>query len=300
MKLNLVRFADDVIITGYTKTFLKEEVLPLVKQFLRERGLELSTQKTKITSIKDGFEFLGMSIRKYMDKLLIKPSKKSIQSLLEKVAQMVQANKQTTTGKLIQILNSVIRGWAQYFRHVVSKKAFSTLDHLIVRIIWQWATRRHPNKNRSWVKLKYFSSHKGRNWTFSGCMSESNGKTRAVHLYRMAETPIKRHIKVRGDANPYDPEWEQYFEKRLDVEMESTLKGRGKLLYLWKEQNGICPICRQKITKQTGWHNHHIVWRTKGGSDRAENRVLLHPNCHREVHSQGLSVGKPCLASQGI
>src|SRR6266567_4622029 len=82
-------------------------------------------------------------------------------------------------------------------------------------------------------------------------------------------------------------------EKRLDVQMVGTLKGKRWLLHLWKEQGGLCPICQQKITKITGWHSHHVLWRSKGGSDRAENRILLHPTCHQQVHSQGLPVEKP-------
>src|SRR2546421_12231326 len=117
---------------------------------------------------------------------------------------------------------------------------------------------------------------------------------RATHyLTDAAHVPIKRHVKIRGEANPYDPQWESYFEKRLDVRMEATLKGKHWLLTLWKEQRGLCPVCNQKITKTTGWHSHHMLWRSKGGSDRAENRVLLHPTCHQQVHSQRISVTKP-------
>jgi len=104
---------------------------------------------------------------------------------------------------------------------------------------------------------------------------------------------ITRHVKIKGEANPYDPTWELYFEERLGVKMVNNLRGRRQLLYLWKEQDGLCPVCRQKITKLTGWDNHHIVRRAEGGSDTASNRVLLHPNCHRQVHSRGLSVDKP-------
>ena len=105
--------------------------------------------------------------------------------------------------------------------------------------------------------------------------------------------PIQRHTKIKGTANPYDPCWELYFEERLGVKMSSDLKGRRQLLYLWTEQGGICPVCEQPITRLTGWHNHHIVWRTHGGADTAENRVLVHPNCHRQIHSHGLDVAKP-------
>ena len=105
--------------------------------------------------------------------------------------------------------------------------------------------------------------------------------------------PIQRHTKVKGEANPYDPAWEPYFEERLGVKMAGTLVGRWTLRLLWKEQGGICPVCHQKITTVTGWHNHHILWRTHGGKDTIENRVLVHPNCHQQIHSQGLDVGKP-------
>jgi RNA-directed DNA polymerase len=130
-------------------------------------------------------------------------------------------------------------------------------------------------------------------WVFFGTRTTSQGKTQEHRLIRLAYTPIKRHLKIKAKANPSAPEWEPYFETRLGVKMADSLKGRRSLLYLWREQNGICPVCQQSITQLTGWHNHHIVWRSKGGADGAANRVLLHPNCHRQVHSHGLDVAKP-------
>ena len=299
-KVNLVRFADDFIITGCTREFLETAVKPLVEQFIQKRGLELSPEKTVITHIEDGFDFLGQNVRKYKGKMLIKPSRKSVQSLMGKIRRIVKANKQAKTENLIRLLNPVIRGWAQYHRHVVSKTIFSTIDHLIFKTLWQWVMRRHPNKNGHWVKDKYFRSHKGRNWIFFGKDKDDRGKKWETWLYSAARTLIRRHVKIRGQANPYDPAWEMYFEKRLGVKMKNSLSGKRKLLHLWKEQGGICPVCNQKITELTRWHNHHIVWRSKGGSDEAENRVLLHPNCHRQVHSQGIYVGKPRLVLQGV
>jgi RNA-directed DNA polymerase len=298
VKVNLVRFADDFIITGYARAFLESVVKPLVERFFKERGLELSPEKTVITHIEDGFDFLGQNIRKYNGKLLIKPSLKSIQMLLRKIRNIVKANLQAKAENLIRLLNPIIRGWVQYHRHVVSKAVFSAIDHFIFKILWRWARRRHPNKSAHWVKDKYFRSHKERNWIFFG-EGDRSSKWEAW-LYTAARTSIRRHVKIRGEANPYDPAWEVYFEKRLGVKMKDNLSGRRKLLYLWKEQNGICPVCNQKITELTGWHNHHIVWRSKGGSDKAENRVLLHPNCHRQVHHRGITVGKPRLVPQGV
>ncbi len=139
------------------------------------------------------------------------------------------------------------------------------------------------------MKQKYFRTVGHDNWVFTG---EHDGKE--WHLINAANIFIKRHTLIRGKANPFDPAWEVYFETRLGVKMADNLHGRRYLLRLWKEQNGICPVCNQKITKLTGWHNHHIVWRSLGGSDTTENRVLLHPNCHAQVHSLKLTVEKPC------
>jgi RNA-directed DNA polymerase len=183
---------------------------------------------------------------------------------------------------------------------VVSKTIFSAIDHNIFEILWQWARRRHSHKNAQWIRRKYCCSINGNNWVFFGSATGKTGKQRKALLYSAAQMPIQRHIKIRGQANPYDPAWEVYLEQRLGTKMNATLAGKRKLLYLWKKQNGLCPVCNQKITPQTGWHNHHLVERSKGGSDKAENRVLLHPNCHRQVHNPSFSVGKLRLGFQGV
>ena len=291
-KVNFVRYADDFLVTGLSKELLEKEVKPLVEQFMSERGLTLSPEKTVITHIEEGFDFLGQNVRKYKagkrTKLLVKPSKKNVQAHLEKVRDIVKKNKALSAGKLILLLNPILRGWAQYHQHVVSKEIFTSVDDAIYQMLRRWAKRRHPKKSKTWIEKKYFTTIGGNNWVFYG---EVDG--RKYYLVDATSTPIKRHVKVQGKANPYDPEWESYYEKRLDVHMESTLKGKRWLSYLWKEQNGLCPVCNQKITKITGWHSHHIQWRSSGGADTAGNRVLLHPNCHQQVHSQGLHVEKP-------
>jgi RNA-directed DNA polymerase len=158
--IHLIRYADDFLISGRSKEILEQEVKPLVEQFMRERGLELSQEKTIITHIEDGFDFLGQTVRKYGETLLIKPSKESVQALLEKVRKIIKDNKQTSAGKLIAQLNPILRGWALYHRHVASKKTLSTVDHTIFEMLWRWAKRRHPTKGRRWVKEKYFHAHR--------------------------------------------------------------------------------------------------------------------------------------------
>jgi RNA-directed DNA polymerase len=292
-KVNLVRYADDFVVTGSSKELLESEVLPLVQAFMKERGLELSLEKTRITHIEDGFDFLGQNVRKYDGVLLIRPSKKSIQSLLGNIREVIKANKTATAGNLTLQLNPIIRGWANYHQHVCSKRTFSSVDHAIFKALWQWAVRRHGNKGRRWIKDKYFKVVGRQKWVFTGEVRGKGGQPAIIRLASAARTPIRRHGKIKGDANPYDPAWEMYFERRLGVKMEGNLRGKHRLLNLWRSQNGICPVCRRKITEITGWHSHHIVWRSKGGSDNAENQVLVHPNCHMQIHSQGLSVVKP-------
>jgi RNA-directed DNA polymerase len=292
-KINFVRFADDFIVTGKSKEVLENEVQPFVEQFMKERGLTLSQEKTLITHIENGFDFLGQHLRKYNGKLLVKPSKKNIHTFLEGIRKIIKGNKQATAGNLIAQLNPKIRGWANYHRHVVSSETFHKVDHAIFQALWQWAKRRHPHKPHTWIRKKYFKSYGGQNWVFSGEILGREGALQSVRLLKANSIPIKRHIKIRSEANPYDPEWEMYFEKRLDVKMVHNLKGKRGLLYLWKQQGGLCPLCTRKITKLTGWHSHHIEWRSHGGRDQADNRVLLHPECHERLHRQGLTVSKP-------
>lgn len=295
-KVNFVRFADDFIITGKSKQVLENEVKPLVEAFMRERGLELSPEKTHITHIEDGFDFLGQHLRKRKGKLLITPSKKNVQSFLQSIRKVIRENKQATAGNLIAQLNPKIRGWANFHRHVASKETFSKVDHAIFSALWQWAKRRHPKKPIKWIRKKYFQSIGGQHWVFHGEVLGQKGALQPIRLFKAKSVTIERHVKIQSEANPYDPEWETYFEKRLDVKMAHNLKGKQKLLFLWKQQDGLCPLCNQKITKLTGWHSHHIIWRSQGGSDAEENRVLLHPECHEKLHRQGLTVSKPRLA----
>jgi RNA-directed DNA polymerase len=298
-KVNLIRYADDFVITGNSPELLETQVKPLVEQFLAERGLQLSEEKTRILSMEEGFDFLSQNVRKYGDKLLIKPSKTSVKRVCEKLRESVKANKQATAGNLIVRLNPLLRGWANYHRHVVSKRTFARIDHALFLCLWQWAKRRHPGKGRRWIAARYFERVGGNGWIFCGEICEAGKPDRHVRLVQMAYTPIVRHVPLREAANPYDPNWEVYFETRLGLKMAANLKGRRQLRSLWQEQKGICPVCNQKITQLTGWHNHHIVWRSHGGSDRASNRVLLHPHCHRQLHSQGFSVAKP-RPSRGV
>jgi RNA-directed DNA polymerase len=292
-KVHLVRYADDFIITGTSKELLHDEVQPLVAHFLKERGLELSHEKTSITHVDDGFDFLGQNIRRYGTKVLLKPSHKNVKVFLAKINEVIQhRGGHLTAGHLIERLNPKIRGWALYHRHASSTRMFARVDDMIFKKLWRWARRRHRGKSAAWVKRKYFTGRGDDPWRFRGTVRDEDGGFHTVFLVRARDTPIRRHVKIKGAANPYDPAWELYFEERLAHQMANSLTGRGTARYLWLEQDGKCLVCRQPLTLEDGWHVHHLLWHTHGGDDNTANLVLLHPNCHRQVHSEVLVVEK--------
>jgi len=212
-KVNLIRYADDFVVTAENRETL-EDIKILLTDFLAQRGLTLSEEKTLITHISVGFDFLGFNIRKYNGKLLIKPSDKSQKKITEKLHEAIFSNKSASQGRVIEILNPVIIGWGNYFRHAVSKKVFAKIDHILVGQLKRWAFRRHHNrKSKGWVLEKYFKSENNRKWVFQDTFKRNNTK-QVFTLKKLADIPIIRHVKIRKEANPFDPEWDRYFERR--------------------------------------------------------------------------------------
>jgi len=275
-KVNFVRYADDFIITASSREFLEDQVKPLVQRFMAVRGLMLSEKKTVITHVTDGFDFLGWTVRRHGNILLTTPSKKNQKNFLGKVRDHLRALCSATQADVIDKLNPVIRGWANYHRTQMASRTFAKADHLIQGALWRWACRRHPNKGRRWIKARYFRRIGDRDWLFA---------TQDKLLLTLGSFHKKRHVKINVAANPYLPEDEDYFDKRLALQMASSLQGRRRLAMLWYTQEGTCPLCLQRITRETGWHIHHIVKRSAGGSDLLSNLQLLHPTCHTQLHA---------------
>jgi len=213
-KVNLIRYADDFVITGSSRELLETRVRPLVETFLSERGLQLSPEKTVITDIAVGFDFLGQNVRKYDGKLLIKPSDRSVKAFLAELRQIVHTHRQATAEHLVWLLNPKIIGWANYHRHVVSKRIFQQVDHAHFQLLWRWAVRRHPNKGHHWVRAKYFTQVGGDHWVFFGVTAGRRGQMQRVTLRQAGRVPIMRHIKIREQVNPYDPAWAEYLAQR--------------------------------------------------------------------------------------
>ncbi len=292
--VHVVRYADDFVITGISKEVLDEIIKPWVEAFLAERGLQLSGEKTRITHVDEGFDFLGWNFRKYTNgKFLIRPSMKNAQAFYGKVKEVVSTNKTVRQDVLINLLNPMLRGWANYHSPVVAKAAYSRMEHLIFWALWCWSKRRHPRKNRAWVRKKYFPTIATRSWVFATKVDRDDGKQVWKKLYQLSGTPIQRHTKIKGAYNPFNPADEMYGETLRQTRLLNDRRHRQQWVKLYKSQTGKCAVCNCAITKETGWHDHHIQYRVARGSDNLSNRVLLHPVCHTKVHSLGLAVTKP-------
>jgi RNA-directed DNA polymerase len=210
--INVIRYADDFIITGATPEILMKEVKPVVKAFLGARGLYLSEEKTQLCHIEEGFDFLGFNVRKYNQKLLIKPSRDKVASFMERIRDYIKSNVSVPADRFLRGLNSRLRGFANFYRHMVSKKTYSEIDQQVYQLLRNWMLRRHRNKTLAWCKRKYIKRW-GTRWQFTVSTVKSD-KVKSIRLFKVADLPIIRHIKVRGNAHPYDPLYAEYFEQR--------------------------------------------------------------------------------------
>ena len=225
--IHVVKYADDFIVTGASKEVLEEKVKPAVVAFLKERGLELSHEKTRITHIDDGFDFLGFNVRTYNGTLLIKPAKAAVKRFLGDVRETIKAQAAAKTETLIWQLNRKIRGWTNYYRHVVAKKTLYYIDAQIFGSLKTWIKRRHPNKPAHWWRKRYFRTQGGNHWVFFANSRDGLGKPRPLDLFKAASVPITRHIKIRSDATPYDPVYTDYFRHRAQAHRRRRLE-RGQ------------------------------------------------------------------------
>jgi RNA-directed DNA polymerase len=185
--------ADDFIVTANSEETARE-IKDKIAVFLKKRGLELSDDKTLITNINEGFDFLGWNFRKYKDKLLTKPSKKSIKRFTETISQTLRKGTAWSQEVLIAKLNPIIRGWTNYHSSVVSSETFQTLDHIIWEMLWRWAKRRHPNKSKNWFVNKYWKRNTTRRWNF---------RTERNSLLLLSKTRIYRYIPLKLQMNPF-------------------------------------------------------------------------------------------------
>lgn len=265
-KVNLVRYADDFIVTAATRE-IALEAKELIRDFLKTRGLELSEEKTCITHIDDGFDMLGWTFRKFKGKLIVKPSKKSINTFVASLSETIlKRGKAWDQELLIQKLNAQIRGWANYHQSVVASEAFAHIDYILFELLWRWAKRRHPHKGHWWISTRYWHRKGNREWVFC---------TDNKELLRVDHIPIIRHTKVRMDANPYfDTE---YFQKRKFEHGMKRLSGRFK--QIWENQNGRCYHCGLPMDVSDEREIFFKVPKSIGGKDEVPNMAYVHKHC---------------------
>ncbi len=282
-KVNYVRYADDFIITGISKELLESEVLPVVEAFMAERGLSLSEEKTLITHIESGFDFLGQNVRKYNGKMLIKPSKKNVSTFLKGIRDFLNQNKTVPAKAVIAKLNPMIKGWCNYHRWICSSETFKYVDYRIWKMLWRWCKRIHANRRKRWIKDKYFKTVGDRHWVFSA--PKPKGEDGSYRLLSAARTNIDKHIKIRAAANCYLPEDEQYFERLKMQRLKKSLAGNLKLWKIVEMQDFKCAVCQQAFCSEDEWDIHHVVRRVDGGTDNNSNLMMLHVNCHKQLHN---------------
>lgn len=213
-KVNFVRYADDFIVTAASKEILVEKVVPVIKSFLTKRDLVLSDEKTHITRIDDGFDFLSQNVRKFGNKMKITPANEAVTRCCTKLVETIKAYRGDRTADMIRKLNQQMFGWAMYHRYIQSAEAFYKIDYVVFKALTRWMRRRHHNKSVGWLKRKYIRPTNKRNWNFHARYKDATGATRILDLLRMVDIARVRYIKIKGDANPYDREYNRYFAMR--------------------------------------------------------------------------------------
>ncbi len=238
-KVNFIRYADDFIITAASREIIENKIRPIVIRFLVKRGLSLSEEKTKITHITQGFDFLSQNTRRYNNgKLLQKPSKKAIKSIKLKLREIVFKYLGASPKKVIQQLNSTLRGWTNYHKHIVSKEIFKEIDFYLWKLLGRWCKRRHSTKSWKWIRNKYFSAS-DECCSFSAIKPNRSGKKLKIYkIFRAGRVPIIRHTKIKSSANPFVKENDKYFiKRRIDLKIKSE-KTKQKCIII-KEFNDI-------------------------------------------------------------
>jgi len=272
-----------------------EQVQKILVEWLKERGLALSEEKTRIVHLTEGFDFLGFNIRHYPApqtsrtgwKLLIKPSKESVQDVQRKLKDQWDKAQGTNIQAVLAKLNPIIRGWANYFRTAVAKEIFSSLDRWMFYKADRYTRRTHPKKSKDWRHRTYwgrFQLDRLDPWVFGD-------KQTGGHLLKFSWFPIERHVLVKGKASPDDPRLKDYWMKRQAAKAKDLTFSKQKLA---KRQKGRCPECGESLFNDEELQVHHLLTRSQGGKSSYSNLALVHLLCHQHIHAKTERVMRDC------
>ena len=282
-KYGFIRYADDFLVTAESPEDI-EAIKPILEQWLSERGLELNQEKTQLVHIEQGFNYLGFNIRQFQGKCLTKPEKEKVKGLLSRIRNWLKQHPYHKPEAVINYLNPIIRGWANYYKYGVSKEVFSYIDHHLWKALWQWSKRRHPNKGNSWILRKYFKSFNGYKYTFATKTQDRRGQDKIISIFRLPTIPIARWTKIKGNASPDNPNLISYWKKRRTSQGKSHWSLGSKLYRVAQNQGWCCPICGEHLFNGEELHTHHVIRVADGGTDREENLIHLHKTCHQHSH----------------
>ncbi|MFL9817400.1 group II intron reverse transcriptase/maturase [Scytonema millei] len=294
--ISLIRYADDFVILHENLTVVQRCQI-IISEWLKSMNLELKPSKTRLTHTlnkykeeEPGFNFLGFNIRQFSVgkhhskkgfKIIITPSKEKQRIHYERIASIIDDYSTAPQEALISRLNPIIKGWSNYYSTVVSSEAYANLDSLMYPKLRAWAKRRHPNKSGKWVAKKYWRTIGGDNWVFA-----TTYKGNLRWLTNHTDTPIVRHVKVKGDASPYDGNL-IYWSSRMGAHPEMP----KRVATLLKQQKGKCAHCGLYFREEDVMEIDHKIPLSKGGKDEYKNLQLLHRHCHDIKTAEDGSVG---------
>jgi RNA-directed DNA polymerase len=280
-KRAVVRYADDFVVFCESKKDA-EEAKEALRGWLGKRGLKLSEEKTRIVHPTEGFDFLSYNVRHYRDfsrntcyKLIIKPSKDAVHHIREKLRKEWVRLKGKPVAAIIETLNPIIRGWANYHRVVVASKTFRGMDDWMFKKECRYVNYRHPNKPYYWKRSRYWGRmNKGRkdNWVFGD-------KHTGFYILKFSWIKIERHVMVKGGASPDDPSLQEYWKEREKAKAKELVPSQSKLA---KNQDGMCNLCGESLFNGEELEKDHITPRGQGGDDSDDNKQLLHLYCHQQ------------------
>jgi len=280
-----VRYADDFVVMTKTREAL-EQALPRIRAFLTERGLELNGEKTRIVHKTDGFDFLGFHIQDRKGKLLITPPKEKVKVLHRKVKETLKRLLHASPETVIRTLNPILQGWANYYSSCVAKETYSEIDHRVWQLLYRWMRRRHPNKPWHWIRKRYLTTQGRWNHVFFAEIRTRRGRKRKITLIKVVETPIVRHVKVKGTHSPFDPTLRQYWQERAERQAAKRLLRRKREKLIAQAQHWRCEVCGDWLGNGERLELHHRTPVSQGGTDDPSNLVWLHAACHWNLTSK--------------
>ena len=285
----IVRYADDFVIIMKTETEAEEAKSYIGRRLGNVVGVKLSDEKTHITEISKGFDFLGFNIRKYKNGkseiLLTKPSKENVKKVIKKLQMTFDSayEKGSSIDTLIKTLNPIIRGWANYYRNFVAKDTFRYITDRMWKMTCGYLLRKYPNSNKKSIMRLHMTKVRGDQWILYD--KDTDNK-----LLKMSRIPIIRCIKVKSSVRVYDSNTTDYWEKRELSKSRNSIFGSPTIERLFVGQKGRCSYCKQLISQEdiqgSAIHKHHIKPISEGGDWKLGNLRLIHSECHTSLHRE--------------